>query len=250
MMHRPAVDSTAPPASLAFHKLDSISVWYGVQCQMMAGRARCGSGKSKGAGKVNRFTGPLVVAALISFASAAPAAIITLSQYSSDVSNAVSFALFLTDTDKLRFVCYKANSTASWIDITGTTTVTEGQHHFAAVRSGSNFYLWLDGNQEGTGSGSEAVTDSPHLMRVSAVSIATGLDWYWNGYLSQVRVQNGTAQYTSAFNPWDLTIVDTANTVLFLEFADGHGSTSFTDSSSHNHTITAHGDALRPSGLG
>lgn len=78
----------------------------------------------------------------------------------------------------------------------GSTTVTTGWHHIALVRTGGNFYTYLDGVLEAT------VANSATLSNTSW-RIGNTWDASANGevYIDDLRVTSGVARYTSNFTP-------------------------------------------------
>lgn len=89
---------------------------------------------------------------------------------------------------------------ASWdIAITGTTAVSTGVwHHAALTRYGNVYTLWLDGTACGTTTVSGALMSS-----TSPVYIGCDFNqaYSMNGYLDDVRITKGIARYTAAFTP-------------------------------------------------
>jgi|DEB0MinimDraft_10_1074344.scaffolds.fasta_scaffold03859_5 hypothetical protein len=67
-------------------------------------------------------------------------------------------------------------------------------HHIAIVRSGNNFYLYLDGTQETSASWSGTIADDTSDMHIGVNDAATV---YFTGYLSDVRITKGLARYTA-----------------------------------------------------
>ena len=71
-------------------------------------------------------------------------------------------------------------------DITTTTTVNNGQwHYISAVRSGTNGYIYIDGVQAATGSGT--------VQSLNALAVSVGYDYrdsnkYFTGLIDDVRI--------------------------------------------------------------
>ena len=82
-------------------------------------------------------------------------------------------------------------------DIASGITVG-GWHHVAFVRSSSTVYLFVNGKSVGTPG---THTDSYDLSLTSLNVGSQGANYYLNGYISDLRVIKGTAQYTSNFTP-------------------------------------------------
>lgn len=71
-------------------------------------------------------------------------------------------------------------------------------YHVAAVRSGTNVYLFVDGTQLGS-----TGTDSANVTSSNSISIAQNPSGgnYLNGYLDELRISKGVARWTSNFTP-------------------------------------------------
>jgi hypothetical protein len=114
----------------------------------------------------------------------------------------------------------------------GTETLTTGQwYHLAVVKSGNTITGYINGT----------ATSSPQTGNGSSIpnmaSVATGKgDNYTQGYVSNLRVVNGTAVYTGAFVPPTSPLTNIANTnSLILQ------SSTVIDNSSNAWTITNNG---------
>ena len=93
----------------------------------------------------------------------------------------------------------------------------------------------------------------PYVAPVAASSGVNTVDSYWTGYMDEFRLTNGTGRYASNFtvpsqefgNQKPVIIGDQHyNSVSLSAHMNGENDgTSFTDSSSNSHTITAVGDA-------
>lgn len=86
------------------------------------------------------------------------------------------------------------------ISINGTTTLQAGVwYNFAFTRSGSNYYLFLNGVLQGTASGS-VTADNNSNWYIGKLPYASQTG-YFNGYISNLRVVKGTALYTANYTP-------------------------------------------------
>jgi hypothetical protein len=114
-------------------------------------------------------------------------------------NNTGSFIVELTATGKLRGYSFSGSSVIA--DLTGGTTVSINTwHHIAYVRSGTTFYLFLDGAQEATVGGvSGALNSSSNTFSVGRAGEVNAI--YWSGHLDDIRITKGVARYTSAFTP-------------------------------------------------
>ena len=141
---------------------------------------------------------------------------------------------------------YMSDGTFETLNSSNTTIYNDNAwHHFALVKNGTSYSLFVDGTR------TEEITTSKTLNTnlggkigyiggYNATSSA-GEVFNFNGYVSNVRVSN-TARYsgTSVALP-NSPFTSDANT-LFLTCQNGSG--AITDASSNNRTITAVGDAI------
>jgi hypothetical protein len=119
-------------------------------------------------------------------------------------------------------------------------TFTLGRwHHVALVRNaGTSLVMYVDGSSVGS-----AVINSGDQYGAAGVGyiVATQNGFAnrnLNGYISNLRVVNGTALYTSAFTPSTTPLTAIANTSLLT-----CQSTTFIDNSNNAFAITINGDA-------
>jgi hypothetical protein len=113
-----------------------------------------------------------------------------------------------------------------------TTTITPNVwHHVALVRSGSTVTLYCDGVSLASG------TDSTTVGGTVSISAASTLAWA--GYLSNLRVINGTALYTTAFTPPTSPLTAVSGTQLLT-----CQSNRYRDNSTNNYTLTRTGNVL------
>ncbi len=122
--------------------------------------------------------------------------------------------------------------------VTGTTAIALNTwNHLAWVRSGSaanNFKLYINGVFDAQNTYTGSFTNTP--MTIGGEP--TVANSWLNGYISNVRVLEGTALYTSNFTPLTTPLVPVANTSLLT-----CGSEIFQDKSQNNFTITPVGNA-------
>lgn len=88
---------------------------------------------------------------------------------------------------------------------------TDGQHsldtwiHVAMVRDGTTLRLFVDGSQKNsTNISTTAVNDSTRPVTIGVVMANSGPDpgnYYYNGYVDELRITKGVARYTSNFTP-------------------------------------------------
>lgn len=123
-------------------------------------------------------------------------------------------------------------SEAQVIAPSGTAITTNAWHHLAWVREGTTCRAYVDGVQQGTGTASTTV----QFKRIGAY-VDGGYEI--NGYLSNVRVLNGTCLYPSgtAFTPSTAPLTAITNTSLLT-----CQSNRFLDNSTNAFTVTPAGN--------
>jgi hypothetical protein len=101
--------------------------------------------------------------------------------------------------NKLGFIAGDTDTAAWEVSMTSTSDLSaDTWHHIAIVRSGNNFYLYLDGTQEASASSSVTIADDTSDLVIGTNEAGTG---YFSGYISDLRITKGLARYTSNFTP-------------------------------------------------
>jgi len=109
-----------------------------------------------------------------------------------------------------------------------STIVRDTWYHVAVVRNGASaFTIYLNGVAESTFSNSTNFT-SVNL----SIGFTTTTTKYFNGYISNVRILNGSAVYTGNFRPPTAPLTPVFNTSFLLN------NNSIRDSGIYNRTIT------------
>jgi hypothetical protein len=153
--------------------------------------------------------------------------------------NSINRTLFYYDsTNGLRYAV--ARSGADQVSIQqGSTTgwAVNTWYHVVIVRSGNNYTLYRNGVSIGTGTSSYSQSD---LGTGLSVAYSEWADSHLNltGFISNARVVNGTAVYTSAFTPPTSPLTAISGTKLLT-----CQSPTFIDNSTNNFTITAFGNS-------
>jgi hypothetical protein len=114
------------------------------------------------------------------------------------------------------------------------TPLGERWYHYAATRSGTTLRLFIDGVQV------TSATNSTNLDTTAALTIGSLSNslWFFNGYISNVRVLKGTALYTGNFTPSTTPLIAVANTVLLTCRSE-----QAIDISNNNFAITVNGNS-------
>ena len=151
-----------------------------------------------------------------------------IDQRNSGTANAVIPAIYVSASNVLTYFVSNA------AQITGTTALTVGTwYHVAVSRSTLSTKMFLNGVQEGS---TYTDANSYAASRVVIGSNAATAGNYLVGYVSNVRLVNGTGVYTTTFTPSTTPLTAITNTSLLT-----CQSNYFVDNSSNNFAITAIG---------
>lgn len=121
----------------------------------------------------------------------------------------------------------------------GAVSVNNWQH-LAVTRQGSTVKIFVNGVTVATGTMSAPFA----AATIASIGSFPGPVWLFNGYIDELRISNGRAAYTANFTPPTAPFDDPSiPTSLLLHFDGTNGSTSFTDSSSNELSVTPSGDA-------
>jgi hypothetical protein len=155
------------------------------------------------------------------------------------------FVIYTNGTSLNVLISFNNSSWAAVPTISGGALSVNTWNYIAFKRAGSSFSLWLNGAQVGTYTSSSSFTDLAQILRFGGLASA-----WLNGYAAEIRITKGVAR--------DVSVVPTAafpdstpsgndpfgtSVALLLHFDGTDGSTSFIDSSSSAHTVTAYGNA-------
>ena len=127
--------------------------------------------------------------------------------------------------------------------ITGPAIEDHRWYHVALTRSGTTLTMYVDGTSVGTATTSTSF-DQNTANAGTRIGYDIGANGYFHGYLTDVRVVQGTAVYTTNFTPPEERLTAITNTSLLTchlpYFADG---------STNDHAITPNGDvSIQPFG--
>ena len=131
---------------------------------------------------------------------------------------------YKSSESKLRIIPYVSDS--SVVKQVSFTPEFDRWYHLAAVRDGNNLKIFIDGTQTG---GDLAFSDTIDT-ETTGLSIGkramsdenNGFERNFNGYLSNLRIVNGTAIYTADFTPPTNELEKTSDTVLLALQSPGN----------------------------
>ena len=116
----------------------------------------------------------------------------------------------------------------------GTLPSLNTWHHYAVVRNGTTFTLYIDGASVGTSTSTLDLGTPTEPITVGSSGGSDGATM--TGYITNFRIVNGTALYTSTFTPSTTPLSNISNTDLLLVMDSS--SSLITDSSNNNLTVT------------
>ena len=141
------------------------------------------------------------------------------------------------------------NGILSSADYTTGTLVTQSigningtWHHIALTRESQTYKMWYDGSL--SGSNSSSTWDIKDYLSAGGLRFHVGNhtyfsgSYFFNGYISNVRVIKGTAIYTSAFTVPTSPLSAISGTVLLTCQDNTSSSTLPQDRSASNHSLT------------
>lgn len=147
-----------------------------------------------------------------------------------------SYNLGFDGTGKVIFGVGSGNSTAYVQTIGGSTSLSLNTwYHIAAVKSGTTLSLYINGTLNASATQTGTIVDGG---KVALIGYQTGQasSFYWNGYISNLRVVKGTAIVPPSGGPI-VPLTAVANTTLLT-----CQSNTIVDNSTNYFTLTANGD--------
>lgn len=128
------------------------------------------------------------------------------------------YAPFLLWATTSTITLYMSSNNSSWNLVNAVSVATGMQankwYHLALTRSGNNIYFFVNGVQTYTASIASATFANTGTFNVGMDPGETNTAL--NGYVSNVRMVNGSALYTTNFTPSTQPLTVTSNTVLLV----------------------------------
>ena len=110
-------------------------------------------------------------------------------------------------------------------------------YHVAAVRNGTTVTLYVNGVSIGSGTDATNSQNTSAPFRVGSIGY-TNFEYYFPGYISNLRLVNGTAVYTSNFTPSTTPLTAITNTAILT-----CQSNRFVDNSTNSAAVTVYGNS-------
>jgi hypothetical protein len=121
------------------------------------------------------------------------------SQIFGSPNNGIAFFL---NMGQLTMTCANSTFTGFMVAMTAGAFVTANvPHHYAFVRHGNQFDAYLDGVSQWTVTASGSIGSTQSGLAIGAAFPALGGGSVWAGYIDEVRISMGVAQYTGNFTP-------------------------------------------------
>jgi len=111
---------------------------------------------------------------------------------------------FYIESSRIRFQ-FAEGGTARLIIASDADIALNTWHHVALTRDGSTFRIGVDGDYTGSGSTSHTMPSIADSVYVGKARLSP--DVSFEGYIDEVRIRNGTAEWTSDFTPYTLPYV-------------------------------------------
>jgi hypothetical protein len=83
-------------------------------------------------------------------------------------------------------------------------------YHIAGVKDGTTYNLYVNGVLDATTTNASVPSDS------RAGDLIIGSTYLFDGYISNMRIVNGTAVYTSNFTPSTVPLTTITNTIFLV----------------------------------
>jgi hypothetical protein len=127
------------------------------------------------------------------------------------VWNGSNNSVWLSYTSATKFE-FRISYVGGWAHtLTSTDAFAINQwYHVAAIRNSGTTYLFINGVQQATGSNNTDVSSTGNTVSIGS----QGSGRYFQGYIKDARIVNGTAVYTSAFTPPTAPLTAITNTKL------------------------------------
>jgi hypothetical protein len=142
------------------------------------------------------------------------------------------------NTGRLSFNWFNA-PTSTVLQSLGDTVMSLNTWYHIAISVNSNSISLFVGGVLQTLTGATTLTNRAGTIAITTIGQVNGANQYFYGYISNMRMVNGTAVYTSSFTPPTAPLTAISGTALLMNTVNGVN--YLVDSSTNNYTMTATG---------
>jgi hypothetical protein len=161
----------------------------------------------------------------------------TIFTYGSSPPEWTSRSNYFINIGTTQFSAFIGDGSGGFLAVDGGALITLNTwHHFALVRNGSMFTLYINGASRGTLTSSISIGPQIGSMTFGTWGL-NGADRF-RGYVSNFRVVNGTAVYTSNFTPPTSPLTAIPNTQVLLQGLVDRSPNAFTVTSTGSVTLS------------
>ena len=132
-----------------------------------------------------------------------------------------SYSLNLNGSGFMQISVGSGNSAAYLQTVTSNRALsTNTWTHFAAVKNGTTLTLYQNGTSVASATQTGTIVDGGKALLIGYHS-GYNANYYWGGYISNLRILKGTALYTANFTPPTTPLTAITNTSLLCNFTNG-----------------------------
>ena len=167
-------------------------------------------------------------------------------QYGAAINSSFFWSLGPTANPRDVYVFFYVSGNTFTLQASNVVVLNTWSHH-AVVRNSTTLTYYINGVSVSTTSiGSSALIDSTRLFTIGNSGDPDYTSYPFTGYITDVRVVNGTAVYTSAFTPPATPLTAIANTsLLTLQNNQSVNNNVFLDNSTNNFLVTRVGNTTQ-----
>jgi hypothetical protein len=161
----------------------------------------------------------------------------TIFTYGSSPPEWTSRSNYFINIGTTQFSAFIGDGSGGFLAVDGGALITLNTwHHFALVRNGSMFTLYINGASRGTLTSSISIGPQIGSMTFGTWGL-NGADRF-RGYITNFRVVNGTAVYTSNFTPPTSPLTAIPNTQVLIQGLVDRSPNAFTVTSTGSVTLS------------
>ena len=156
---------------------------------------------------LNPGSSNFTIEAWVNFSAAVSSTLYSIVAKTTSGTNTSSFSFSRNTANKLAFAFWSDGTGGNYVIISTTANFPSSTgvwNHVAVTRSGSTFYLFIDGVSQTitTSLNGTATLSSPIFASETPITVGASADpnYFLNGYVQDVRITN-YARYTASFTP-------------------------------------------------